>query len=97
MGLTPSLQVCYLVSGAAAGVWTAGDAASDSQNLADCRPHESDEGIVYEAKIGKEDIYAYLSDDNTVFLNPNKLFNILHHKNFPLDDIELSDEDTIRH
>lgn len=63
---------------------------------ADCRPHESDEGIVYEAKIRKEDIYAYLSDDNTVFLNPNKLFNILHHKNFPLDDIELSDEDTIR-
>lgn len=58
--------------------------------------HESDEGIVYEAKIRKEDIYAYLVLDDTVFLNPDKLFNILHHKNFPLDDIELSDEDTIR-
>ena len=62
----------------------------------DYRAHESDEGIVYEAKIRKEDIYAYLIEDNTLFLNPDKLFNILHHENFPLDDIELSDEDIIR-
>jgi len=39
-----------------------------------CRPHESDEGIVYEAKIRKEDIYAYLVLNDTVFLNPDKLF-----------------------
>ena len=62
----------------------------------DYRAHESDEGIVYEAKIRKEDIYAYLIEDDTLFLNPDKLFNILHHENFPLDDIELSDEDIIR-
>ena len=62
----------------------------------DFRAHESDEGIVYEAKIRKEDIYAYIVDDDTVFLNPDKLFDILHHENFPLDDIELSDEDIVR-
>ena len=61
----------------------------------DFGPYESDMGIVYEAKIKKEDIYAYFLTDETVFLNPDKLFNILRHEDFPLDDIEL-DEDVIR-
>lgn len=43
---------------------------------------------VYEAKIRKENIYAYLADGDTVFLNPDKLFNMLYHKDFPLDDID---------
>lgn len=46
----------------------------------DFRAHESDAGIVYEAKIKKENIYAYLAADDTLFLNPDKLFDILHHK-----------------
>ena len=72
---------------------------SEIENLVpteDFGPYESDAGVVYEAKIRKEDIYAYLVADNTIFLNPDKLFNILHHKNYPLDDIELRDEDTVR-
>ena len=62
----------------------------------DCGPHESDDGIVYEAKIRKEDIYTYQKADDTCLLNPDKLFDISHHTNFPLDDIELDDKDTVR-
>ncbi len=62
----------------------------------DCRSHESEFGVVYEAKIKKEDIYGYFSLEDTVFLNPDKLFNVLCHKDFPLEDIELHDKDLIR-
>lgn len=57
--------------------------------------HASDTGIVYEAKIKKQDIYAYLVMDETVLLNPDKLLDIvrsgesssiLQHEDFPLDD-----------
>lgn len=41
--------------------------------------HASDTGIAYEAKIKKEDIYAYFMADETVFLNPDKLFDISRH------------------
>ena len=69
------------------------------KGFTDCLLGAEVEGMVYGSGVyqsGMCRIYTYQKADDTCLLNPDKLFDISHHTNFPLDDIELDDKDTVR-
>ncbi len=47
---------------------------------------ESQDGRVYEAKIRKEDVFHYDLDDHLLYVNPDKVFDIVFHEDFPLPE-----------